>query len=92
MLAPDRHVSVMDNLSSHKSYTTRKIIEHVGAKVAYLPPYSPDLNPIEKIFSKVKHLIRSACPRRFSEIVSAVGEALTKVTISDIESVFDVCG
>ena len=53
-------VVVMDNLSSHKRLAIRQLIESVGAKLLYLPPYSPDLNPIELIFSKVKQLLRDA--------------------------------
>ena len=85
-------IVVMDNLSSHKSSKTKRIIESVGARVAFLPPYSPDLNPIEKIFSKVKQLIRSASPRTYKEVISSVADALNRVTTRDIESVFDYCG
>jgi transposase len=58
-------VVIMDNLSSHKRTRTRELIEAAGGAVLFLPPYSPDLNPIEMIFAKVKHLLRSpACRAR----------------------------
>ena len=56
-------VVIMDNLSSHKRPAIRKIIRSVGARLLYLPPYSPDLNPIEQMFSKLKHLLRKAAER-----------------------------
>ena len=57
---PDRAIVVMDNLSSHKGKRVRELLEAVGAEALYLPPYSPDLNPIEQVFAKLKHLLRSA--------------------------------
>jgi transposase len=83
---------VMDNLSSHKSVQAVATIEAVGAQVVYLPPYSPDLNPIENIFSKVKQLIRGLRPRSFKKIVDAVGQVLPQITSNDLESVFSHCG
>jgi len=59
---------VMDNLGSRKSESARRVIESAGAQVVLLPPYSPDLNPIEMIFSKLKQLIRSQRPRTFSKL------------------------
>jgi len=56
-------VVIMDNLSSHKRPGIRKIIRSVGARLLYLPPYSPDLNPIEQVFAKLKHLLRKAAER-----------------------------
>lgn len=79
---------VLDNLSSHKSDAAVQIIESVGASVVYLPPYSPDLNPIELAFSKLKQLIRSAKPRVFADLVDAACFAIQKITASDIEGFF----
>ena len=83
---------IMDNLNTHKSTQAIQAIESAGARAVYLPPYSPDLNPIENIFSKVKQLIRSLRPRSLRKIVEAVRNALTKITLDDIESVFANAG
>ncbi len=83
---------VMDNLSSHKSVRAIQAIQSVGAQVVYLPPYSPDLNPIELIFAKVKQLIRGIRPRTFTQIVQATRQVLAKITLDDIEAVFLHCG
>ena len=83
---------VMDNLSSHKSQAAVDIIESTGADVIYLPPYSPDLNPIEQVFSKLKQLIRARKPRAFTEIIDATAEAIPRITPSDIEACFTHCG
>jgi len=85
-------IVVMDNLNSHKNATAVEAITAVGATVVYLPPYSPDLNPIEMIFSKLKRLIRSQRPRTFPAIVDATAEALTKITTKDIQACFQHCG
>ena len=83
---------VMDNLSSHRSVMAVEAIESVGARVVYLPPYSPDLNPIEMIFSKVKQLFRALKPRTFSKIAEYARQILEQVTLEDLESVFLHCG
>lgn len=83
---------VMDNLSSHKSVRVQQAIEAAGAQVIYLPPYSPDLNPIENIFSKVKQLIRGIRPRNFRQISEATKQVLRKITLDDLEAVFLHCG
>jgi transposase len=83
---------VLDNLSSHKSLAATQAIESVGARFIYLPPYSPDLNPIENIFSKFKQLIRALRPRNFQEIVEATANILPKITLDDIEAIFAHCG
>lgn len=95
LLAPSLHagdIVVMDNLSSHKSPQAIQSIEAVGAHAAHLPPYSPDLNPIENIFSKVKQLVRSLRPRNFRQIIHAANKALQRITIDDIEAVYLHCG
>lgn len=83
---------VMDNLSSHRSVAAIQAIEAVGAQAIYLPPYSPDLNPIENIFSKVKQLFRGLRPRSFREIITDAKQVLAKITLQDIQSVFLHCG
>lgn len=95
LLAPNLQpgdLVVLDNLSSHKSVAAKEAIEAVGAHFVYLPPYSPDLNPIENIFSKFKQLIRALRPRNFRDIVEATAKILPKITLDDIEAVFNHCG
>jgi transposase len=74
-LAPG-DVVIMDNLSSHKRPAIRKAIRQVGAKLLYLPPYSPDLNPIEQMFSKLKHLLRQASERTAEATWRKIGSLL----------------
>jgi len=83
---------VLDNLSSHKSSAAVRAIESVGARMVYLPPYSPDLNPIENVFSKIKQLIRGLRPRNWNEIVRAVRDALHNITCDDLAGAFLHCG
>ena len=83
---------VMDNLSVHKSERVREMIEGVGAEILYLPPYSPDFNPIEEAFSKIKNLIRKAGARVREALVEAIGEALCEVTEEDARAFFEHCG
>ena len=90
-LAPG-DVVIMDNLSSHKSTQAVSAIESTGAHVVYLPPYSPDLKPIEMAFSKVKQLIRAIRPRSLREIVAATRKALLQITPSDLDGYFNHCG
>ena len=66
----------MDNLSSHKRVEVRAMIEAVGARLAFLPPYSPDLNPIENAFAKLKSMLRSAGQRTVDGLWSFLGNAL----------------
>ncbi len=77
-------VVIMDNLSSHKSAEVIRLIESAGAKIRFLPAYSPDLNPIEALFSKLKEALRSAKARTFARLVDAIGEALRSVSHHDI--------
>ena len=71
---------VMDNLSSHKVKGVREAIEAAGAALRYLPPYSPDLNPIEQFFSKLKSLLRKAGARTLETLIEAVADAITGFT------------
>jgi transposase len=91
MLRPDEIV-VMDNLSSHKSPEIREMIEAAGAELWYLPPYSPDLNPIEKMWSKVKELLRGYKARGTEELYEAVRQALKAITPQDAHGWFESCG
>lgn len=83
---------VLDNLSSHKRERTRQRIEAKGARLLFLPPYSPDLNPIEMIFAKVKQLLRSLACRTREELWTAMQQVLDKVTASDAANCFRHCG
>jgi transposase len=83
---------VMDNLSPHKSDPTLALISSAGAQVHFLPAYSPDLNPIEKMWSKVKNLLRGAEARTPAELVTAIGQALARVTPQDALGWFTSCG
>lgn len=85
-------VVVMDNLSSHKSQRVRRAIEKTGARVLFLPPYSPDFNPIEKMWSKVKSLLRSAAKRIVNDLWDAIQHAFAQVTPSDCRGFFASCG
>jgi transposase len=87
-----KDIVVMDNLPSHKVSGVRELIEEVGAQLWYLPPYSPDLNPIEKIFAKVKALLRKAKARTDSALYRAIRNALRNVTAADCKGCFESCG
>jgi transposase len=76
-------IVVMDNLSSHKGSRIRELIEDRGCELMYLPPYSPDLNPIEEAFAKLKALLRKAEARTREALLEAIGRALDAVTASD---------
>jgi len=69
-------VVVMDNLGSHRGKAVRRAIRAVGARLVFLPKYSPDLNPIEQVFSKLKHLLRKAQARSYDALLDAVGQLL----------------
>ena len=83
---------VMDNLSPHKSDPTLTLILQAGAFVLFLPAYSPDLNPIEKMWSKIKNLLRTAEARTPADLIAASGQALAKVTPQDALGWFASCG
>lgn len=76
-------VVIMDNLNSHKVAGVAEAIQSVGARVRYLPPYSPDLNPIEMMFSKLKQLIRSAKERTIEALWSRIGELMRAFSPSE---------
>jgi transposase len=81
-LEPD-DIVIMDNLGSHKVAGVREAIEAVGATLLYLPPYSPDLNPIEQLFAKLKALLRKAAARTFEALLAAIAAALGAFTSSE---------
>jgi transposase len=85
-------VVVMDNLSSHKRPRTRELIEGAGAMVLFLPPYSPDLNPIEMIFAKLKQLMRSLACRSRDALWQTMQSLLDQITASDAANCFRHCG
>jgi transposase len=85
-------VVVMDNLSAHKGGRVREIVEGRGCGLLYLPPYSPDFNPIEQAFSKVKALMRRTEARTRAALIEAMGQALSAVTARDTCGFFDHCG
>lgn len=85
-------VVIMDNLRAHKVEGVREKIEATGARLLYLPPYSPDFNPIEQIWSKVKQFLRSVKARTVETLDQAVGDALNAVTADDTAGCFEGCG
>jgi transposase len=85
-------IFVLDNLSSHKGGRVKEIVEQRGCELMYLPPYSPDLNPIEQAFSKVKGLMRKAEARTREALIEAMGRALDAVTSGDAQGFFSHCG
>ena len=79
-------IVVMDNLASHKVAGIKHAIETVGAELRYLPPYSPDLNPIEQFFAKLKALLRKAAARTLDALIAAIADALTTVSPRECEN------
>ena len=95
ILRPTLHrgdIVILDNLSSHKDPQAIQMLEQVGAEVRFLPPYSPDLNPIEKMWSKVKEFLRSVKARTRQTLFEAIGAALRLVTAKDAIHWFTSCG
>jgi transposase len=92
ILAPELlpgQIVVMDNLSSHKGSRVRELVEGRGCELLYLPPYSPDLNPIEEAFAKIKALLRRVGARTREALIEAIGQALDEVTASDVLGFFE---
>jgi transposase len=81
-------IVVMDNLGSHKGKAVRVLIRSTGAKLFFLPKYSPDLNPIEQVFAKLKHLLRKAAARTAEAICAAIGELLGTFTPQECANYF----
>ena len=85
-------VVVLDNLSAHKGDGVRAAVEAAGCRLLFLPAYSPDYNPIEPAFAKVKQRLRRAGARSFDALVAAIGEAVDAVTAEDARGFFAHCG
>jgi transposase len=85
-------IVVMDNLPAHKVAGVRDAIEAAGASLLYLPPYSPDFNPIEKAFSKLKALLRKAAARTVDDLHQAVANAIDAITPAECVNYFKACG
>jgi transposase len=83
---------IFDNVGFHKSKELIELIESVGAKVVFLPPYSPDLSPIEKMWSKIKDILKKLKPRSKVEFHNSLLEAITSVNDEDFEEWYDACG
>jgi transposase len=95
VLVPTLHpgdIVIMDNLSSHKAKAVRQLIRSAGAKLFFLPKYSPDLNPIEQVFAKLKHLLRKAAARSVETICTAIGEILAAFTPDECANYFQNSG
>jgi transposase len=85
-------IVIMDNLGSHKGRAVRQLIRSAGAKLFFLPKYSPDLNPIEQVFAKLKHLLRKAAARTVETICTAIGEILAAFTPDECVNYFRNAG
>ena len=85
-------VIIMDSLPAHKPGRVRELIEGRGLELLYLPGYSPDYNPIEEAFSKIKEILRRACARTREALLEALGEALSAVSLRDAQGFFEHAG
>ncbi len=85
-------IVIMDNLGSHKAKAVRQAIRSVGARLIFLPKYSPDLNPIEKLFAKLKHFLRKAAARSIDAICDAITKILETVSPKECENYFREAG
>lgn len=85
-------IVILDNLNVHKSPRARQLIEGAGCSLRFLPPYSPDFNPIEPAFAKIKQTLRGTAARTFPGIVAATGPALETITAADARGFFAHCG
>jgi transposase len=85
-------IVIMDNLATHKVDGVRQAIEEAGGRILYLPPYSPDFNPIEKAFAKLKALLRKAAARTRDDPWDAIGHAIDAFTPNECRNLFAACG
>ena len=85
-------IVILDNLGSHKAAALRGLIKAAGARLWYLPPYSPDLNPIEQFFAKLKHWLRKAAKRSIEAVYTAIGPILNTVTSAECANYFANAG
>ena len=86
------HVVILDNLAAHKVPHVRPLIESRGAQLLYLPPYSPDFNPIEQAWSKVKQQLRGVKARVLQHLEAAVAQAIAAITAENARAFFRHCG
>lgn len=95
MLAPELRpgdIVVMDNLGSHKVHGVRQAVEAAGATLRYLPPYSPDFNPIEQVFAKLKDLLRRTASRNVESLWNSIGTLLDRFTPTECANYIRHCG
>ena len=85
-------IVVMDNLGAHRPKRVRELIEQRDCELIYLPPYSPEYNPIEEAFAKIKSLLRKAAARSKGALIEAIGAALSAVTADDVRGFFEHAG
>jgi transposase len=85
-------IVIMDNLGSHRGKRVRSAIRQAGAKLLFLPKYSPDLNPIEQVFSKLKHLLRKAKARSYNAVLTAIGALLETYPATECANYLKNCG
>ena len=85
-------IVIPDNLGSHKGKAVRQLIRSAGAKLFFLPKYSPDLNPIEQVFAKLKHLLRKCAARTVEAICAAIGQLLHAFTPEECANYFENAG
>lgn len=83
---------ILDKLQAHKVAGVREAIEAAGARVLYLPPYGPEFNPIEQIFAKLKHLLRTAAARTVPNLWAAIREAFTHFTANECRNCLTTAG
>ena len=85
-------IVIMDNLGSHKASTVRRAIRAAGARLFYLPKYSPDLNPIEQLFAKLKHFLRKTAARTIETVCAAIGQLLGNFNAEECANYFRNAG
>lgn len=88
---PPHAIVVMDNLAAHKSAATANLLHQAGAQLWFLPPYSPDYNPIEQMWSKIKNHLRSVKARTGEELDRAIASGLSNITPTDTQGFFQHC-
>jgi transposase len=85
-------VVILDNLSAHKPARVRELIEYRGCELIYLPAYSPDFNPIEEAFAKIKSILRQAGARTKDALIDVLSEALSAISVQDARGYFEHAG
>lgn len=86
------HIVCLDNLNAHKNKRAKRLIEATGARILFLPPYSPDFNPIEAAWAKLKHYVRKVAPGTVQELRQAMYNAWNRLSVDDIRGWFRYCG